>query len=63
MHACPYHRPRLLLLATVAQASAGAEIVMLDNMQPAELKEAARRLKEAHPHVTIEASGVSAWRL
>ena len=38
-------------------ATAGAEIVMLDNMDPAVLKETAQKLKEAFPAVTIEASG------
>jgi len=38
-------------------AAAGADIVMLDNMPPAELKAAARALKAAHPHVLVEASG------
>jgi hypothetical protein len=38
-------------------ASAGADIVMLDNFEPDALKAAARKLKAAHPHVLIEASG------
>merc|ERR1711862_2935 len=36
---------------------AGAEIVMLDNMQPEQLKESAKLLKEKYPNVWIEASG------
>lgn len=35
----------------------GADIVMLDNYQPAELIADAKKLKAAYPHVTIEASG------
>mmetsp|Transcript_8573 Transcript_8573/g.20958 ORF Transcript_8573/g.20958 Transcript_8573/m.20958 type:complete len:296 (+) Transcript_8573:29-916(+) len=38
-------------------ASAGADIVMLDNFDPIVLKEAAAHIKKAHPHVLIEASG------
>ncbi|KAJ1633356.1 Quinolinate phosphoribosyl transferase [Pavlovales sp. CCMP2436] len=38
-------------------AAAGADIVMLDNFEPAALKVAAAQLKRAHPHVLIEASG------
>jgi nicotinate-nucleotide pyrophosphorylase (carboxylating) len=38
-------------------ATAGAEIVMLDNMEPAVLKETAQKLKAAFPALTIEASG------
>lgn len=38
-------------------AAAGADIVMLDNFEPAALKAAAEELKRAHPHVLIEASG------
>lgn len=37
--------------------AAGADIVMLDNFEPAELAEAAGKLKDAHPHVIIEGSG------
>jgi len=37
--------------------AAGADIVMLDNFEPADLAVAAGRLKEAHPHVIIEGSG------
>jgi len=35
----------------------GADVVMLDNLQPPQLKEAAKGLKAKHPHVLIEASG------
>ena len=38
-------------------AGAGADIVMLDNFQPEGLKAAAAKLKEAFPHVVVEASG------
>ncbi len=38
-------------------AQAGADIVMLDNFSPEALKATAAKLKEAFPHVTIEASG------
>ena len=38
-------------------AKAGAEVVMLDNFEPEELKKVAARLKAAHPHVMLEASG------
>lgn len=39
-------------------ASAGAEVVMLDNFPPAEAKAAAARLKEQFPHgLTVEVSG------
>mmetsp|Transcript_5274 Transcript_5274/g.10853 ORF Transcript_5274/g.10853 Transcript_5274/m.10853 type:complete len:304 (+) Transcript_5274:82-993(+) len=38
-------------------AGAGADIVMLDNFAPAQLKEDAKRLKEEFPQVLIEASG------
>jgi nicotinate-nucleotide pyrophosphorylase (carboxylating) len=38
-------------------ASAGADIVMLDNYTPEELKVDAKKIKESHPHVIIEASG------
>ena len=41
------------------QAAAGADIVMLDNYTPQGLAEDARKLKEKHPHVQVEASGVS----
>lgn len=40
------------------QAAAGADIVMLDNYDsPVALAGDARKLKEAHPHVLVEASG------
>ena len=38
-------------------ASAGADIVMLDNFEPEQLKADARIFKEKFPHVLIEASG------
>ena len=38
-------------------AVAGADIVMLDNFDPADLKVAAKAVKAAHPHVLVEASG------
>eukprot|EP00611_Tribonema_gayanum_P029125 TRINITY_DN7695_c0_g1_i1.p1 TRINITY_DN7695_c0_g1~~TRINITY_DN7695_c0_g1_i1.p1 ORF type:complete len:317 (-),score=105.03 TRINITY_DN7695_c0_g1_i1:69-971(-) len=38
-------------------ATAGADVVMLDNFEPAALKEAAARLKKDFPNVLIEASG------
>ncbi len=38
-------------------ASAGAEVVMLDNMDPEFLKQCAKTLKQRFPALTIEASG------
>lgn len=38
-------------------ARAGADIVMLDNFHPDELKSVSRRLKDEFPHVILEASG------
>eukprot|EP01117_Protostelium_nocturnum_P011405 TRINITY_DN4136_c0_g1_i1.p1 TRINITY_DN4136_c0_g1~~TRINITY_DN4136_c0_g1_i1.p1 ORF type:complete len:296 (+),score=81.14 TRINITY_DN4136_c0_g1_i1:79-966(+) len=38
-------------------AKAGADIVMLDNYSPEELKTASKELKKNFPHVLIEASG------
>lgn len=38
-------------------ALAGADIVMLDNFKPNQLKKDARTLKEKYPHLLIEASG------
>jgi len=38
-------------------ARAGAEVVMLDNFEPEQLKIDARRIKELFPNVIIEASG------
>jgi len=38
-------------------ASAGADVVMLDNYSPEALKEDAKKVKQQHPHVLIEASG------
>lgn len=37
--------------------SAGADIIMLDNMNPARMVEAVKRIRLAAPHVVIEASG------
>jgi nicotinate-nucleotide pyrophosphorylase (carboxylating) len=45
------------LAEAVTAATAGAEVVMLDNYTPDALKEDARRLKEKFPHVKVEASG------
>lgn len=36
---------------------AGADIIMLDNMKPADMKEAVRIIKEKTPHILVEASG------
>ena len=41
----------------IEAARAGADIVMLDNFEPAKLKEEAKSLKEEFPHLLIEASG------
>ncbi|NXN99767.1 NADC pyrophosphorylase, partial [Rhinopomastus cyanomelas] len=41
----------------LAAASAGADIVLLDNFAPEELQQVARRVKVAHPGVILEASG------
>ena len=38
-------------------AKAGADIVMLDNFTPEQLKKDAKTFKEQYPHVTVEASG------
>ena len=38
-------------------AAAGAEIVMLDNFEPEDLKRDAATFKEKYPHVCVEASG------
>lgn len=38
-------------------AKAGADVVMLDNFKPDDLKSVSRRLKEEYPHVILEASG------
>ena len=40
-------------------ASAGADIVMIDNHTPAALGLIATQLKHSHPHILVEASGVS----
>lgn len=45
-------------LAEVNEAlEARADIVMLDNMQPADMKEAVAIIKSSSPHIIIEASG------
>ncbi|KAF2960574.1 MULTISPECIES: carboxylating nicotinate-nucleotide diphosphorylase [unclassified Thermotoga] len=36
---------------------AGADIVMLDNLSPEEVKEISRRIKEINPHAIVEVSG------
>ena len=41
----------------IEAAGAGADVVMLDNYEPALLKDDARTLKEKYPHLTVEASG------
>jgi len=41
----------------IEAATAGADVVMLDNYEPDKLKEDAKTLKEKFPHVLIEASG------
>ena len=38
-------------------AKAGADVVMLDNFRPDELKSVSLRLKGEFPHVILEASG------
>ena len=38
-------------------AGAGADVVMLDNFEPEQLKKDAKVFKEKFPHVTVEASG------
>lgn len=38
-------------------SGAGADIVMLDNFEPEQLKKDAKTLKEKYPHVLVEASG------
>jgi len=38
-------------------AAAGADIVMLDNFEPDQLKKDAKTFKESFPHVLVEASG------
>jgi len=45
------------LLEAKEAIEAGADIVMLDNLQPKELKKMAHTLKVAHPNVIVEASG------
>ncbi|KAF0690607.1 Aste57867_18009 [Aphanomyces stellatus] len=41
----------------IEAATAGADIVMLDNFEPPQLKEVAAKLKQQFPHLLIEASG------
>ncbi|EQC37067.1 nicotinate-nucleotide diphosphorylase (carboxylating) [Saprolegnia diclina VS20] len=41
----------------IEAANAGADIVMLDNFEPPQLKEVAAKLKQQFPHLLIEASG------
>lgn len=36
---------------------AGADVVMLDNLEPTPLKQIAKELKSTHRHILIEASG------
>ena len=43
----------------IEAASAGADIVMLDNFTAETIHSAAAAVKEVHPSVLIEASGVS----
>ena len=42
----------------IEAAAAGADIVMLDNFTHETIGEAAAKVKQAHPHVLLEASGV-----
>lgn len=44
-------------MSTDDQATAGADIVMLDNFSGDKLKETAATIKAQFPHVLIEASG------
>ena len=46
-----------VLRCTYCRLQAGADVVMLDNMKPHALHEAAKSLKAKHPHVLIEGSG------
>lgn len=41
----------------IQAASAGADIVMLDNFSPSQLKKDAATFKQQYPHVIVEASG------
>lgn len=43
--------------AAAEAACAGADIVMLDNFTPTELKQVAARIKQQYPNVILEASG------
>ncbi len=45
------------LAAALAAASWGADVVLLDNMSPAEARRCYLRIKEEHPGVMVEASG------
>ena len=42
----------------IEAAAAGADIVMLDNFTHETIGEAASKVKQVHPHVLLEASGV-----
>jgi nicotinate-nucleotide pyrophosphorylase (carboxylating) len=53
---CPFCVPSSGTLADAHEAAtAGADIVMLDNFEPAALKVAAAEIKAAYPAVLIEA--------
>ncbi|KAL7430436.1 hypothetical protein ACHAXM_002184 [Skeletonema potamos] len=45
------------LSEAIIAAEAGADVVMLDNFEPDQLKKDAKVFKEKFPHVTVEASG------
>eukprot|EP00577_Skeletonema_sp_RCC1716_P019391 CAMPEP_0113393830 /NCGR_PEP_ID=MMETSP0013_2-20120614/12141_1 /TAXON_ID=2843 ORGANISM="Skeletonema costatum, Strain 1716" /NCGR_SAMPLE_ID=MMETSP0013_2 /ASSEMBLY_ACC=CAM_ASM_000158 /LENGTH=331 /DNA_ID=CAMNT_0000277543 /DNA_START=74 /DNA_END=1069 /DNA_ORIENTATION=- /assembly_acc=CAM_ASM_000158 len=45
------------LAEAMIAAEAGADVVMLDNFEPEQLKKDAKVFKEKFPHVTVEASG------
>jgi nicotinate-nucleotide pyrophosphorylase (carboxylating) len=40
-----------------AAIAANADIIMLDNMLPTQMQQAVQRIRQAHPHIKIEASG------
>ena len=40
----------------IAACDAGADVVMLDNFATGVSEEAARKVKETHPHVVVEVS-------
>ena len=42
----------------IEAATAGADIVMLDNFTHETIGAAAEKVKQTHPHVLLEASGV-----